>query len=65
MLATLTPIASANGSSHNEVGKVILIPRTRIRPFADQPRKFFDQQKLKELGLAYFMILQWKLMEIS
>lgn len=33
-----------------ELGKVILVPRTSIRPFPDQPRKFFDQQKLKELA---------------
>lgn len=59
MLATLTPpIASTNGHAHNEVGKVILIPRTRIRPFADQPRKFFDQQKLKELAASIKAVQQ-------
>ncbi len=33
-----------------ELAKVILVPRILIRPFPDQPRKFFDQQKLKELA---------------
>jgi ParB family transcriptional regulator, chromosome partitioning protein len=35
-----------------EIGKVVLIPRVLIRPFPDQPRKFFDQQKLKELAIS-------------
>jgi|SRR3989344_4624462 len=35
-----------------ELGKVILVPRASIRPFPDQPRKFFDQQKLKELAAS-------------
>jgi len=37
-------------STNAEVGKVILAPRKRILPFPDQPRKFFDQQKLEELA---------------
>ena len=41
-----TPLTNGNG----EVGRVILVPRDRIRPFPDQPRQFFDQAKLKELA---------------
>ena len=32
------------------VGEVKLVPRHKIRPFPDQPRKFFDKQKLRELA---------------
>ncbi len=35
-----------------ELGTVILVPKVLIRPFPDQPRKFFDQQKLKELAAS-------------
>lgn len=31
-------------------GEVIVIPRIRVRPFANQPRKYFDQAKLKSLA---------------
>jgi ParB/RepB/Spo0J family partition protein len=37
-----------NGDGETE--KVIRVPRKRIRPFPDQPRKFFDQSKLRELA---------------
>ena len=32
------------------VSQVLRIPRQMIRPFADQPRKYFDEQKLRELA---------------
>lgn len=35
-----------------KLGEVILVPRVLIRPFPDQPRKYFDQQKLKELAAS-------------
>src|SRR3989344_4633525 len=33
-----------------ELGRIIRIPRIRIRPFPDQPRKYFDRQELQELA---------------
>jgi ParB/RepB/Spo0J family partition protein len=33
-----------------KLGEVILVPRFSIRPFPDQPRKYFDQRKLAELA---------------
>jgi len=33
-----------------KVGEVIVIPRSHIRPFANQPRKYFDQAKLMSLA---------------
>jgi len=35
-----------------KLGEVILVPRHSIRPFPDQPRKYFDQQKLSELAAS-------------
>jgi len=37
-------------NSSSEIGRVLFVARDRIRPFPDQPRKFFDQQKLTELA---------------
>lgn len=36
----------------DELGKVISVPRISIRPFPGQPRKYFDQQKLRELAAS-------------
>lgn len=33
-----------------ELGRIIRIPRTQIRPFPGQPRTYFDQQELQELA---------------
>jgi ParB family chromosome partitioning protein len=33
-----------------EIGQVLLIPRTDISPFPNQPRKFFDPKALQELA---------------
>lgn len=45
----MTP-AHATDLDIEELGRVISVPRSFIRPFPGQPRKFFDQQKLKELA---------------
>jgi ParB family chromosome partitioning protein len=37
-------------SKIEKLGEVILVPISFIRPFPDQPRKYFDQQKLIELA---------------
>ena len=33
-----------------KIGEVVEIERNRIRPFAEQPREYFDQDKLKDLA---------------
>lgn len=33
-----------------QFGKIVIIPRAHIRPFPNQPRKYFDQLKLRELA---------------
>lgn len=35
-----------------EDGKILIIPRKRIRPFKDQPRWYFDEQALHELAVS-------------
>lgn len=35
-----------------KLGGVFLIPTKMVRPFPDQPRQYFDQQKLKELAAS-------------
>jgi ParB/RepB/Spo0J family partition protein len=42
----------AEMSAVEKLGEVILVPRHSIRPFSDQPRKYFDQQKLVELATS-------------
>lgn len=43
---------SVDVSVVEKLGEVILVPRYLIRPFYDQPRKYFDQQKLDELAAS-------------
>lgn len=33
-----------------DIGKVILVPRERIRPFPGQPRKYFNEEALRQLA---------------
>lgn len=46
----LQQLHSPSTNGNGEVGRVTLVPRVRIRSFPDQPRKYFDQQKLRELA---------------
>lgn len=48
MIQTETPKIS----KFEKIGEVILVPRILIRPFPDQPRKYFDEEKLKELAAS-------------
>jgi ParB/RepB/Spo0J family partition protein len=43
---------SASPLAVEKLGEVVLVPRHSIRPFPDQPRKYFDQQKLAELAAS-------------
>lgn len=50
-------IESRRGSQHKVLasdiersGEVIVVPRSSIRPFPNQPRKYFNQDKLKSLA---------------
>ena len=38
------------GEDLEHVGMIVMIPRDRIRPFANQPRKYFNQQELRDLA---------------
>jgi len=43
---------NSNGAKHEEVKneEILVVPRLSIQPFPNQPRKFFNQDKLRKLG---------------
>lgn len=44
------PVLNAyDDESIEELERVILVPRTKIRPMPGQPREFFDPQEMEEL----------------